>query len=148
LNKEDLAQQVMLSFANMRKRHTNYHSKAHTKRSEMAILSMLKLRHAKNGLKITEIGRLLHLPPSAITPVVDGLEKKGMVTRQNSPEDRRIVLVSLTKKGREFFDNKQKFFFEKSLRLVEYLGEEDSKEFIRLFNKAFEFMDEEFKKDQ
>ncbi len=147
MKKEDLARKIMLAFTNMRKHHTRYHSKAHTKRSEMAILSILESLHHADGLKVTEIGNLLHLPPSAITPVVDGLEKRGLVQRQSSPEDRRIVLVVLTDKGREFFDKKEKFFFEKSLRLVEYLGEEDAEEFIRLLSKTFEFMDDELKKE-
>ena len=148
MRNEELAREIMLAFTNMRKHHTKYHVQAHTKRSEMAILSILESRRTENSLKITEISRLLSLPPSAITPVINSLEEKGLVERQDSPEDRRIVLVALTKKGREFFDNKQKFFFEKSLKLVEYLGEKDTKEFIRLFSKAFEFMNKEFEHEE
>jgi len=138
----------MLAFTNMRKHHTKYHTHAHAKRSEIAIMTILASRRNKNGLKITDISKRLSLPPSAVTPVINGLEEKGMVQRQNSPEDRRIVLVSLTKAGHDFFEKKQKFFLEKSVQLVEYLGEEDAKEFVRLFGRIFEFMDKEFKGEE
>ncbi len=144
MKKEELAREITLAFTNMRKHNAKYHTKAHAKRSEMAIMSILESLSGKNGLMVTEIGKLLNLPPSAVTPVVNGLEEKGFVERKNSPEDRRIVLVALTKKGHEFFDKKQAFFFEKSLKLVEYLGEEDASEFVRLFSKAFDFMNNEF----
>lgn len=144
MKKEELAREIMLAFTNMRKHNAKYHTKAHAKRSEMAIMAILESLSGRGGLMVTEIGKLLSLPPSAITPVVSGLEEKGLVERQNSPDDRRVVLVVLTKKGREFFEKKQAFFYEKSLKLVEYLGEEDAAEFARLFNKAFDFMNREF----
>jgi len=37
--------------------------------------------------------------PANITRILDRLEKKGSVVRSNNPEDRRSVLVSLTKDG-------------------------------------------------
>ena len=36
-----------------------------------------------------------------ITLVIDNLEKRGLVHRQRHPEDRRMVVVSLTEAGRE-----------------------------------------------
>ena len=99
----------------------------------------------KNGLKTTDISRILHLPPSAITPVINHLEEKGMVRRQSSPDDRRIIIVTLTEKGTALFEKKQAFFFEKALQLVDYLGEEEAKEFLRLFNKSFDFLNNSFK---
>ncbi len=144
MKREELAREMMLAFTNVRKHHTHYHSQAHTKRSEMGILTTLKSHNGTSGLKTTEISRILRLPPSAITPVINDLERKGLVQRQDSSEDRRIVLVSLTKKGHEFFEKKRKFFLEKSLLLVDYLGEEDSMEFIRLLKKTFDFMDKNF----
>jgi DNA-binding MarR family transcriptional regulator len=35
-----------------------------------------------------------------ITGIVDTLEKKGLVTREPNPDDRRSLLVSLTEKGK------------------------------------------------
>ena len=139
MDTEELAIQIMSAFRNMSKHHTKYHVKADTKRSEMAILTVLA-KEKENGLMITEISKQLRLPPSAITPVINSLEERNLIIRKNSPSDRRIVLVELTDNGHEFFQKKQEFFFRKAVQLCNYLGEKDAQEFVRLFKKASEFM--------
>ena len=145
---EELARQIMLAFTNMKKHHAKHHAKAETKRSEMTILSVLQTFEGKGGIKITEISKKLGLPPSAITPVINSLEERSFIVRKNSPEDRRIVLVELTEKGRDFFSKKQEIFFRKAVQLCSYLGEKDATEFIRLFNKASEFMSKQMDEDE
>lgn len=41
-----------------------------------------------------------HLTPAAITSLVDRLEKRGLLMRTRSEEDRRKVMVAVTEKGR------------------------------------------------
>lgn len=147
LETEELARQIMRAFTNMKKHHAKNHSKAETKRSEMAILSVLQANQGENGLMITEISKRLGLPPSAITPVINSLEERCLIIRKNSPGDRRIVLVELTEKGRDFYNKRQELFFRKAVQLCNYLGEKDTKEFVRLFNKASEFMNKQMDED-
>ncbi len=137
---DELARQIMSAFRNMSKHHTKYHTKADTKRSEMSVLTVLEGGAKENGLMITEISKILNLPPSAVTPVINRLEERNLIIRKNSPVDRRIVLVELTDRGHEFFKKRQEFFFRKAVQLCNYLGEEDAREFVRLFKKASEFM--------
>jgi DNA-binding MarR family transcriptional regulator len=47
-----------------------------------------------------ELAEYLGLYRSAITRLLDRLEKKGLVTRENSPSDRRSLKIVLTEKGR------------------------------------------------
>lgn len=49
---------------------------------------------------IRGIAARLQLGPSAITPLVDQLEAAGLVTRERSGADRRVVRVFLTEAGR------------------------------------------------
>lgn len=42
---------------------------------------------------------LYHCDASNITGIVDGLEQKGLVSRQNDPNDRRIKIIHLEPKG-------------------------------------------------
>ena len=44
---------------------------------------------------------LFHCDASNITGIVDGLEKKGLVSRQNDLTDRRIKVVQLEKAGKK-----------------------------------------------
>jgi DNA-binding MarR family transcriptional regulator len=41
------------------------------------------------------------LHPSTITGLIDRLEKKGYVERDGGREDRRVVILSLTSRGKE-----------------------------------------------
>lgn len=140
MDTEDLAKQMLLAFRKMSKNHTKYHAKADTKRSEMSVLNVLAGNANENGLMITEISKILNLPPSAVTPVINTLEEKNLIVRKNSPGDRRIVLVELTGKGHEYYRKRHEFFYRKAVQLCNYLGEKDAKEFVRLFKKASEFM--------
>ena len=49
---------------------------------------------------VSELGRLVGSPPTTLTSVLDRLERRGHVTRDRHPTDRRAVLVSLTPSGR------------------------------------------------
>ena len=63
-------------------------------------LVMLVLwQHGPNS--VGDVGKRLHLAASAITPLVDQLERAGMVARARGTADRRVVQVRLTDKGRE-----------------------------------------------
>lgn len=55
----------------------------------------------KGPLTATAISREIHVSPSTIVGVLDRLEDKGLVLRERSKEDRRIVFVSATESGRE-----------------------------------------------
>jgi DNA-binding MarR family transcriptional regulator len=48
-----------------------------------------------------ELARMLGLSRANATGLVDRLEGKGIVERRHSTEDRRVVLVSLTRRGRD-----------------------------------------------
>lgn len=43
---------------------------------------------------------LFHCDASNVTGIVDGLEKKGLVTRENDPNDRRIKVIKLEPAGK------------------------------------------------
>lgn len=49
----------------------------------------------------TAIGREVHLSPSTVVGILDRLEEKGLIVRQRSQEDRRLVQVSATDAGVE-----------------------------------------------
>jgi DNA-binding MarR family transcriptional regulator len=46
-----------------------------------------------------ELAEWLSCEPSNVTGIVDGLERRGLVTRQPDPADRRIKHVVLTEDG-------------------------------------------------
>jgi MarR family 2-MHQ and catechol resistance regulon transcriptional repressor len=54
----------------------------------------------KGPLPLNTIGARVNLTPGPISVGVDRLFEKGLVTRVESPEDRRVRVVSLTSKGK------------------------------------------------
>ena len=55
----------------------------------------------KGPLPVNTIGPKVYLTPGSISVAVDRLVERGLVSRVESPEDRRIRVVSLTSKGKE-----------------------------------------------
>lgn len=47
-----------------------------------------------------ELGRRLYLDSGTLTPLVKNLEKKGLVTKERSSDDERVVMVKITKEGK------------------------------------------------
>ncbi len=54
----------------------------------------------KDGRPLREIADALRCSPSTVTGIADTMEKKGLVSREANPEDRRSVLLCLTAKGK------------------------------------------------
>ena len=54
----------------------------------------------KGPLPVNTIGPKVYLTPGSISVAVDRLLDRGLVSRVESPEDRRVRIVSLTAKGR------------------------------------------------
>lgn len=55
----------------------------------------------QEGLNIKALGKKLNLDNSAMTGLVDRLEKENLVERRDDPEDRRAYLIFLTPRGEE-----------------------------------------------
>ncbi len=55
----------------------------------------------KDGCALTEIGNRTQIDNSSLTTMVDKLEKEALVERRPYAQDRRVVALYLTEKGRE-----------------------------------------------
>lgn len=53
------------------------------------------------GMPLSEISEKIQRSPGNMTLVIDNLEKDGLVERQRSKEDRRVIVAVLTDAGRE-----------------------------------------------
>jgi MarR family transcriptional regulator, lower aerobic nicotinate degradation pathway regulator len=55
-------------------------------------------------LSQNQLGRLVAMPPANIHALVRRLEARGLVRRDPSPKDKRLLTVSLTDEGRKMAD--------------------------------------------
>ncbi len=65
---------------------------------------MSALSRSPDGLKMSEISKMLRVSNGNITGIVDKLSEEGLALRVAVPGDRRAHLVRLTKKGVRAFD--------------------------------------------
>ena len=70
---------------------------ADTTRGKGRILALLKLR---DGISTKDLSYLLGVRVSSLNELLSKLEKSGHVTREPSEQDKRIMLVKLTEKGK------------------------------------------------
>jgi len=64
---------------------------------------MAALARSSDGLKMSELSRLLMVSNGNVTGVVDRLVEDGLLMRGHSPTDRRASVVRLTDAGRATF---------------------------------------------
>lgn len=62
---------------------------------------MLYFIHKYGKCKLTQLAEKMEVKPSAITVMIDRLEKAGYVERTHCTEDRRSILVEVTPLGKE-----------------------------------------------
>ena len=62
---------------------------------------VLEILLNKGSLPVNTIGPIIDLNPGSISVAVDRLFAKGLVTRVESPEDRRVRIVALTPRGKD-----------------------------------------------
>ena len=64
--------------------------------NDMHILEAIGVNSARN---MSSVAKTLSVTVGTLTIAINSLVKKGYVNRVRSEEDRRVVLISLTKKG-------------------------------------------------
>ena len=53
------------------------------------------------SISVKDMGKLLYLDSGTLTPMLKKMESAGLICRERSEEDERIVMVSITERGEE-----------------------------------------------
>lgn len=59
----------------------------------------------KDGQPVNDIAKRLYLETNTVTPLLQRMEKEGIITRAKGKKDARQMIVSLTKKGKDLQDS-------------------------------------------
>ena len=87
-------------------------------------------------LKMRELSTLLGIGMSAATGLVDRMLKAGIVTRARDLEDRRVVWVSITAKGRLLFRQFRQARQQTFQVMFRGLSEREQATFLSLFRRT------------
>ena len=88
----------------------------------------------------SDISNALGVSSARIAAALNSLEEKGFITRTIDSEDRRRIIVEITPKGSEYAYEQQKKVKERMKGLLILLGEEDSKELVRITGRLVEIL--------
>lgn len=110
--------------------------------AQLFVLSLLKDCQL---MRMGDLAKHLSVSMAATTGIVNKLVKNGLVIRTSSPNDRRIVNISITPKGRKIIDelneNRQKLFIE----IFGSLTEADRDKYLEILAKVHGYLKRENK---
>ena len=88
---------------------------------------------------MSDISNLLRVAPTTATSLIDRLEKKNLVTRSRTDLNRRVVLISLTQKGKDVVRAADREQDARSEKVLSRLTAKEQDELIALYRKLASF---------
>ncbi len=87
-------------------------------------------------MKMKNLAEKLGVTTGTTTVTVDRLVEKKYALRESIKEDRRVILISLTGKGREAFQEHHRYHLNLTEQMVSSLTEAEIKQFLELIRKV------------
>ena len=109
--------------------------------NDMHVIEAIGLDTAKN---MTSVAKTLEVTTGTLTIAVNSLVKKGYVDRVRSEEDRRVVLVSLSDKGKKAYLHHRKFHEDMIEAVVSEMSEEEQRVLEKALIKLITFFRENY----
>ena len=138
--KQELASSLIKTFLFHKKQKFFYGMpKTDLKPSETAVLCCLKAGEEK-PLRPRDISHFLGISPASVSPLLASLEQQELIERVINPLNRREIFLRLTPKGKENAQKIKVHMQRRVLDLVEFLGEDQTLELIRLMQLVNQFL--------
>lgn len=109
--------------------------------TEIHTIEAIGIEHLKS---MSEIASELNITVGTLTIAINNLVKKGYVERQKSDNDRRVVKISLTKKGRLVHRIHEKFHNDMVLSCVQGLNDEETSILVQSLDKLNNFFKDKY----
>ena len=97
---------------------------------------LLGLLERGEPVSMSRLGAAQDLTPRAMTVLISGLEKEGLVRRARHPDDGRVTLVSLTAAGRSLAAQQLLPAGQQAAALFDDLSKQDRAELLRLLGEV------------
>lgn len=106
--------------------------------NDMHIIEAIGEKEPKN---MSSVAKIMSVTVGTLTIAINSLVKKGYVHRERSEEDRRVVLISLTEKGRKANAHHMKFHDGMIQAVLKDLDEEQQKILVKSLLNLRTFFD-------
>ena len=109
------------------------------KKSQFNDLSITEMHTKKTS---SEVAKELSITVGTLTVAINNLVKKGYVERLRSEDDRRVVKLGLTKKGKLLFRVHQHFHREMVKNILKGMEQEEEQALLRALKNLHDFLQE------
>ena len=109
--------------------------------TEMHIIEAIGL---DREMTMTEVARDLEITVGTLTTAINRLIKKEYVERRRIEEDRRVVLVMLTDKGKEVFKYHEEFHNDMVKCTIDSFSKEEEIVLVSALKRVSEFFEEKY----
>jgi DNA-binding MarR family transcriptional regulator len=129
--KDDLVSKIFLFTRLLR---VSVHSEGfdHGSILQCRILSFIK-EHENPPMK--DIASYLHITQASATSLINRLVKKGLIIRREDADDRRVVRVLISVKGRQFLKDKYGIFSAGTRKIIEHLSRREQNDFSTILGQ-------------
>ncbi len=88
-----------------------------------------------DGISQRELARIMETDTTTAMVICEGLEKRGLITRTRSPEDRRVNRLEISEKGRELLGRAYAAVAEGAAPLTKALSDQEADVLAPLLEK-------------
>jgi DNA-binding MarR family transcriptional regulator len=99
------------------------------------LFGILVVLSGKGSISQHEIGKCTHIDRTTMVALIDDLEQKGLVERQEHPTDRRSHALVLTAKGKDLIPKGHKLTEAADKKFLSGLPAREQKEVVQLLKK-------------
>lgn len=142
MNAMDKIEEVLVALRRVI-RATDLHSKRLVKTANVTgpQLLLLQILHNKGDMTISELSRDMSLSQATVTTILDRLEKRELVTRVRSQQDKRKVYPQLTHKGGKVLEQAPTALQDNFVRKFKALSDWEQGMIIASLQRIAEMMD-------
>jgi MarR family transcriptional regulator, organic hydroperoxide resistance regulator len=98
-------------------------------------LTVIKLLETFENLSLSSLSERIRAQNSTVTGIIDRMEREGLVRRERSTTDRRVVHIRLSDKGLKLAQKIQVEPMEIFRGALQSLSQADLKDLLRIMNK-------------
>ncbi len=127
-----LDQALITMVRSMRNKMLNRKLKGDLTRGQVYILRLIKQDPQHN---ISDLAKIMGISLSSVSGLIHSLEQKGLIERQRSKEDRRIINIKFTSQGEHILKEMDRMREEILSKYLEHLEPEEVNTLVELVEK-------------
>ena len=99
-------------------------------------------RAENHQITMSELASILGVSPAAVSQMIAGFEKKGLLQRVHSNTDRRTVYIQIVPEAIEMFQERMDVHVKNVYDYLDYLGESDCAHLRDILVKTTKYMED------